>query len=424
KGFVISFTDVTAEREAVRSMYEANESLEKRVQERTLALEDALAQAERANASKSRFVAAASHDLLQPLSAAKLFLSSLEDGEASAERTQDTIRRARGALNSVETILGALLDISKLDAGLAALEPGPVPLGVVLQTLSEEFAPLAARKGLDLRILPCSVLVQSDAAYLRRILQNLVTNAIRYTERGRVLVGARRQAGKVRVEVWDTGPGIPETEQKAVFREFHRVRDGGGGADGMGLGLAIVERACGLLNHSIELWSEPGKGSGFFVTLPLCSTAKVHAKGVLDIIEPAQSALDNQIVLLVENDENLRRAMTLQLEKWGVSVLDAHGPKDVSEILDDLGMLPDLVIADFHLDDGITGLDVLDMISADHGAIPAIIVTANRSTELRRICRARGIALLYKPIDPGQLHESILELASLSLRDGVGSDRR
>lgn len=414
RGFVISFTDVTAEREAIRAMYDANESLEKRVQERTLALEDALAQAERANASKSRFVAAASHDLLQPLSAAKLFLSSLEDGIAPPEQVRDTIRRTRGALNSVETILGALLDISKLDAGLAALEPGPVPLGVVLNTLSEEFAPLASRKGLELRILPCSVLVQSDAAYLRRILQNLVANAIRYTDEGRVLVGARRKEGTVRVEVWDTGRGIPRDEQKAIFREFHRVRVGGGGSDGMGLGLAIVERACGLLNHPIDLWSEPGRGSAFFVSLPLCSTAKVHAKGVLDIARPIQSALDNLIVLLIENDEAVRRAMSLQLEKWGVSVLDVNGPHEVEELLGELGILPDLVIADYHLDDGLTGLDLLSTIERNHGRIPSMIVTANRSTELRRTCRAAGITLLYKPIDPEQLHSRILELVNVT----------
>lgn len=416
RGFVISFTDVTAEREAIRAMYDANESLEKRVQERTLALEDALSQAERANASKSRFVAAASHDLLQPLSAAKLFLSSLEDGVAPPEQVQDTIRRTRGALNSVETILGALLDISKLDAGLAALEPGPVPLGVVLKTLAEEFAPLAARKGLDLRVLPCSVLVESDAAYLRRILQNLVANAVRYTDEGRILVGARRKEGSVRVEVWDTGRGIPADEQKAIFREFHRVREGGGGSDGMGLGLAIVERACGLLKHPIDLWSEPGRGSGFFVNLPLCSTAKVHAKSVLDIAQPVQSTLDNLIVLLIENDETVRRAMTLQLEKWGVSVLDVNGPQEVDELLGELGILPDLIIADYHLDDGLTGLDLLSTIEQDHGSIPSMIVTANRSPELRRTCRAAGISLLYKPLDPGQLHARIMDLVEITAR--------
>ncbi|MEM8958489.1 MAG: PAS-domain containing protein [Pseudomonadota bacterium] len=416
RGFVISFTDVTAEREAIRAMYDANESLEKRVQERTLALEDALSQAERANASKSRFVAAASHDLLQPLSAAKLFLSSLEDGVAPPEQVQDTIRRTRGALNSVETILGALLDISKLDAGLAALEPGPVPLGVVLKTLAEEFAPLAARKGLELRILPCSVLVESDAAYLRRILQNLVANAVRYTDEGRILVGARRKEGSVRVEVWDTGRGIPIDEQKAIFREFHRVREGGGGSDGMGLGLAIVERACGLLNHPIDLWSEPGRGSAFFVSLPLCSTAKVHAKSVLDIAQPVQSTLDNMIVLLIENDETVRRAMTLQLEKWGVSVLDVNGPREVDELLGELGILPDLIIADYHLDDGLTGLDLLSAITQEHGAIPSMIVTANRSPELRRTCRTAGISLLYKPLDPGQLHARIMDLVEITTR--------
>lgn len=182
----------------------------------------------------------------------------------------------------------------------------------------------------------------------------------------------------------------------------------------MGLGLAIVERACGLLNHPLSLWSEPGKGSAFFVSLPLCSNAKVHAKGVLDITQPAQSTLDNLIVLLVENDDAVRRAMTLQLEKWGVSVLDVNGPGEVDELLGELGILPDLIIADYHLDDGATGLDLLGGIERAHGRIPSMIVTANRCPDLRRTCRSKDITLLYKPIDPAQLHGRIMELVEIT----------
>jgi signal transduction histidine kinase len=221
-GFVFSFTDVTAERAALVALSRANETLEARVMERTLELEDALANAERANASRSRFVAAASHDLLQPLSAAKLFISSI-GGEGLEPGAQVALDKAQNALMSVEGILDALLDISKLESGKAAVSVGAVQLDRLLRTLAEEFAPIAAAKGLQLVVVPCSVVVESDPAYLRRILQNLIGNAIRYTAKGRVLVGARRRGGVVRLEVWDTGPGIPEEAQNDIFKEFHRL---------------------------------------------------------------------------------------------------------------------------------------------------------------------------------------------------------
>lgn len=269
-GFVISFTDVTAERAATRAMEIANETLEQRVLDRTLELEDALSHAERANAARSRFVAAASHDLLQPLSAAKLFLAALSDGDLTDEARR-TLIKAGNALVSVEGILGDLLDISKLEAGKAALNLGTVRLGHILRQLDDEFAPVAVAKGLRLTVVPTSALVQSDATYLRRILQNLIGNAIRYTVTGRVLVGVRRARGRVRVSVHDTGPGIPEEEQENVFREFHRLNARASAAEGMGLGLAIVDRACALLGHPLLLTSVPGRGTAFDLTLPLAA---------------------------------------------------------------------------------------------------------------------------------------------------------
>jgi signal transduction histidine kinase len=263
-GFVMSFTDVTAERTALAALHRANETLEARVRERTLELEDALADAERANASRSRFVAAASHDLLQPLAAAKLFIASAADGEGVG-----ALDKALNALQSVEGILGALLDISKLESGRMAVTVGPVEVQPMLLRLAEEFAPLAAARGLRLRLRAGAHLVESDAGYLRRILQNLIGNAIRYTDRGGVLVAARRRGSSLRLEVWDTGPGIPEEAQEVIFREFQRLNARASAAEGMGLGLAIVERACGLLGHPLELVSRVGRGSLFRVTVPL-----------------------------------------------------------------------------------------------------------------------------------------------------------
>lgn len=267
-GFVMSFTDVTAERTALAALHRANETLEARVRERTLELEDALADAERANASRSRFVAAASHDLLQPLAAAKLFIASAADGEGAG-----ALDKALNALQSVEGILGALLDISKLESGRMAVTVGPVEVQPMLRRLAEEFAPLAAAKGLRLRLRAGAHLVESDAGYLRRILQNLIGNAIRYTDRGGVLVAARRRGSSLRLEVWDTGPGIPEEAQEMIFREFQRLNARASAAEGMGLGLAIVERACGLLGHPLELVSRVGRGSLFRVTVPLVAPA-------------------------------------------------------------------------------------------------------------------------------------------------------
>ncbi|MEY4984222.1 MAG: hypothetical protein RIR62_2488, partial [Pseudomonadota bacterium] len=271
-GFVMSFTDVSAERAAIEALSRANETLEARVMERTLELEDALGNAERANASRSRFVAAASHDLLQPLSAAKLFIASVTDGLPDAG-DRATLVKAQNALLSVEGILGALLDISKLESGRAAVSVGPVPLDHLLSQLRDEFGAIAAAKGLRLTVMPCRATVVSDPAYLRRILQNLIGNAIRYTARGGVLVGARRRAGQVRIEVHDTGPGIPEAEQDNIFKEFHRLDAPASASEGMGLGLAIVERACGLLGHPLGLRSEIGRGTSFMLQVPLTELA-------------------------------------------------------------------------------------------------------------------------------------------------------
>ena len=254
----MSFTDVSAERAAVKAISEVNETLENRVAARTLELEDALGEAERANASKSRFVAAASHDLLQPLSAAKLYIGGLQS-EIAPPALRERLTKAGNALVSVERILEALLDISKLDAGLAALDISTIHLGDMLSQLEDEIRPVAQQNGLDLRVVPTASMVRSDTTYLRRILQNLAWNAIRYTETGKVLIGVRRRRGLVRIQVCDSGPGIPEDQHEKVFAEFHRLNASASPSDGMGLGLAIVERACRLLQHPLHLRSVVGR---------------------------------------------------------------------------------------------------------------------------------------------------------------------
>ncbi|MBU9698494.1 PAS-domain containing protein [Rhodobacteraceae bacterium HSP-20] len=406
-GFVMSFTDVTAERAAIEALSRANETLEARVMARTLELEDALGNAERANASRSRFVAAASHDLLQPLSAAKLFISSVPD-EGLAPDARAALDKAQNALLSVEGILGALLDISKLESGRAAVSVGPVRLDRLLSQLNDEFGAIAAAKGLRLTVLPARITVTSDPAYLRRILQNLIGNAIRYTDRGRVLVGVRRKGATARIEVRDTGPGIPEEEQDNIFKEFHRLNARASASEGMGLGLAIVERACALLGHPLGLVSEIGRGTCFMVQVPRSESAA--ASDGPRPSPPPRPSIQNRIVFLVENDADLRRAMGLLLEKWGVNVLDAASGEEALSLIDELGILPDGFIVDYNLGEGMDGLRFLSEMQARHGPVPARIVTADRRAELHAACAAAGIGVMMKPLEPRALEAFVAGL--------------
>ncbi|MEI4487106.1 PAS-domain containing protein [Frigidibacter sp. MR17.14] len=414
RGFVMSFTDITREREAILAMARANETLEARVMERTLDLEDALANAERANAARSRFVAAASHDLLQPLSAAKLFVASVAD-DVESPKARTTLEKAQNALISVEGILGALLDISKLESGKAAVEVGPVRLGPMLAQLRDEFTPLAAKKGIRIDVLPCSATVSSDATYLRRILQNLIGNAVRYTQSGRVLVGARRRGGGLRIEVHDTGPGIPEHEQEAIFREFHRLNARASASEGMGLGLAIVERACALLGHPLDLRSTPGRGTCFSLGLTQTVARRDAPVAGLDLPEPAEDfGPGERIALLVENDAELQRAMALLLEKWGVAVLNVSSGEEALELLEEIGIVPDVMLVDQQLGEGLSGIETVRLLHARYGPRPVRIVTANRSTEVAKACAAAGVEILYKPIETEAL-ESFVMGAPISL---------
>lgn len=408
RGFVVSLDDVTRERMAIHAMLRANATLEARVKARTEQLADALVQAERANASRVRFVAAASHDLLQPLSAAKLFVAGARD-DAEDPRLNATLVKAHNALTSVEAILGALLDISRLEGGGSEVEIAPVPLGLLMAQLTDEFRPIAARKGLRLDIRPARRLVMSDPTYLRRILQNLISNAIRYTATGRILVGPRRIRGGVRIEVHDTGPGIAPEEQQAIFREFHRVNATASAAEGMGLGLAIVERACALLDHRLGLHSRPGHGTCFSVDLP---DAPAHLHPVQHApaphIQSEPGECGDRIVLLVENDADLRRAMAELLERLGVSVLEAENAEEALALLDEIGILPDICLVDQQLGDGMTGVEMVQALDARHGRRPTRIITANRAPQIRAAVRAAQLEIMFKPIDPDALASFVL----------------
>ncbi|MFN3954236.1 MAG: PAS-domain containing protein [Pararhodobacter sp.] len=433
RGFVISFTDVSAERRAIFALSRANETLEARVSARTLELEDALAHAERANSTRSRFVAAASHDLLQPLSAAKLFLASMED-EPLAPRGQDALAKARSALDSVETILDALLDISRLESGRLSVRIEPVALAPLLQRLATEFAPSAAEKGLRLRIRTTDAVVLSDATYLRRILQNLIGNALRYTSAGSVLVGVRpARDQRIRVDVIDTGPGIPPEEHENVFREFHRLNARASATEGLGLGLAIVERAAALLGHAVTLESTPGRGTRFTLlvqraTLPnpaLPNPALPNpalprpdtAQNVTAI--PARAALRSDLLgLLVEHDPALRRALAHLLEGWGISMLDAPDATEARDLLEEIDIRPDFLLIDEHLGHGEDGLSLATALIKRLGPIPTRLLSAERSAGLRQQAAALGLGILYKPIDTRILERFIVTLGPASRQPG------
>lgn len=397
RGFVISFTDVTLERQSAKALADANELLERRVQERTLELEDALSVAERANASKTRFVAAASHDLLQPLSAAKLYVSSLQTTESGPAD------KALNALRNVENIIGALLDISKLDAGALSLDITSVSLGVILSDLRDEFTPLARMKGIDLRIVPTTEHVTSDPGFVRRILQNLIGNAVRYTDEGRVLVGIRKRDNSVRIEIHDTGPGIAEDDQDRIFAEFERLPKNKNDGQGLGLGLAIVERACAQLGHPLRLVSSLDKGTCVQVTM---ERARLRPQRPQQ--GPAETASENLgdanlLALLVENDNDLRGALVQSLESWGIDTLESENAESALALLDEIQLLPDVAILDYQLGAGMHGLDLARHLRATAPTVKICMLTADRSMELTSACQANDLPLLHKPVEPTAL---------------------
>jgi signal transduction histidine kinase len=371
-------------------------------------IEEARARADEANASKTRFLAAASHDLLQPLNAARLFLSALAETELpeSAERLIENVDLA---FESIDRLLTALLDISKLDAGVVTPEIENVPLAPLLRRLVTECAPMAERKGLSLRVVPTAAVVRTDRDMLARALMNLLSNAIRYTRRGGVLVGVRREDAGFRVDVVDTGIGIPSEQQVEIFEEFRRL---GGDAEqrdrGCGLGLAIVERIARVLDHPLRVQSEPGRGSRFSLSLPAGSPAPALAPTGVEIGTAARSG--GALLVVIENEAAIREGMKVLLQGWGYVVLTAPSPEIAIGLLRRSRRRPAALIADYHLD-GCTGTDAIGMVRAECGAaIPAMVITADRMPEVRREVEAMAVPMLSKPVRPAQLRSLLAKM--------------
>ena len=413
-GLVTTFTDITPSVQAAEALERANATLERRVRERTreltrlnTELERAKAEADEANASKTRFVAAASHDILQPLNAARLYVTSLIERQRGGEDS-DLVRNVDASLEAVEEIFAALLDISRLDTGAMKPEMTDFRIDELLQRLEMEFAPLAREKRLDLIFMPCSLTVRSDRRLLRRLLQNLVSNAIKYTPAGSVLVGCRRRGQRLRIEVYDTGIGIPLGKRRAVFKEFHRLDQGARVARGVGLGLSIVERIARVLDCEVVLKSSTGRGSRFSVEVPRAT--EPAAKPVLHTISRATGGrLAGTIVLCIDNERTILDGMETLLGGWGCRVLTAADLAAALAAMQGSGLQPDGLLVDYHLDGANGVVTVAELRRRLNRDLPAILITADRSAHVRNEARAAGMHVLNKPIKPASLRASITQ---------------
>ncbi len=407
-GLVTTFTDITPSVKAAEALERANATLERRVRERTgeltrlnAELERAKAAADDANVSKTRFIAAASHDILQPLNAARLYVTSLIERQRSGE-DGDLARNVDASLEAVEEIFAALLDISRLDTGAMQPEMADFRIDELLARLEVEFAPLAREKGLELVFMPCSLAVRSDRRLLRRLLQNLVSNAIKYTQSGRVLVGCRRRGPRLRVEVYDTGIGIPHAKRRAVFKEFHRLDQGARVARGVGLGLSIVERIARVLDCEVGLRSTVGRGTRFSIEVPR-AIAAVAGPTLHAVAKVAAGRLTGTVVLCIDNERAILDGMETLLGGWGCRVLKAADLAAALAAMDALAVEPDGLLVDYHLDGG-NGLGAIaELRRRLHRDLPALLITADRSLHVREEARAAGVHVLNKPIKPASL---------------------
>ncbi|HEO8481904.1 TPA: PAS-domain containing protein [Stenotrophomonas maltophilia] len=403
-GYVATFTDVTAFRRAEEALKRSNETLERRVQDRTARLEQAVHEAERANVAKTRFLTAVGHDLIQPLHAAQLLTDAMSQ-HIESEFLDSFLRQIRGALDSTDDLLSGLLDISRLEAGGLVADPRPFALSTVLDPLAQEFAVLAAARGLQFRHVRSQAWVHSDPLLLRRVLQNFLANAIRYTRHGGVLLGVRRQGQALLIGVHDTGPGIAPEQQAVVFEEFHRVDRSNG--QGLGLGLTIAHRIADLLHAPLHLRSVPEHGSAFSISVqraapPATPRSSPPAAG--------SSALKGVRVLVVDNDPDALEAMRQLLLSWGCDVIAAGQADDIGPSAHEAA----LWLFDYHLDDGDTGVALWRRLVGMHGPRPTVILSADAGSDTREAVRGVGLSLLNKPFKPLALRWAINHLLAAS----------
>ena len=415
-GVVVTLIDATDSVLAAEELQRVNESLERRVTERTAELTrlneelaEAKAEADAANLSKTRFIAAASHDILQPLNAARLFTSTLVE-RMKRGKDGELARNVDSSLEAVEEILSALLDISRLDAGAMKADPQPFPIDEMLQALALEFGPAARKKGLKFTVMPCGLMLNADRKLLRRVLQNFVSNAVKYTKEGRVLMGCRRLGGTLRIEVHDTGPGIPDSKFDVIFQEFQRLHTDGDGTSGLGLGLSIVERMAKVLEAPVHVRSKLGRGSVFAVDVPVAEGVKPVAQKKARKVQPPALAAAVR-VLVIDNERAILEGMSLLLTGWGNLVETATGLDEALAVLAAHDGKIDMILADYHLnnEDGISLIRTLRTRARRH--IPAVLITADRTPAVADLALAHDVHVLRKPVKPAALRAAMSHVA-------------
>ena len=413
-GLVATVSDMTERVRRAAALREMNETLEQRVAARTAELVAANAElakarqaAEAANLGKTRFLAAASHDILQPLNAARLYAAALQDrmtNRADAEISANI----GSSLEAVEALIGAVLDISRLEAGGMEAKIEDFPLDRLLRQIETDMKPLAAERGIALKFVRTSVVVRSDRNLLRRLIQNLVSNAVKYTRAGKVVVGARRRGrGGVDLEVADSGIGIPADKLQSIYQEFVRLDEGTRTARGLGLGLSIVDRIARVLDHPVEATSEHGRGTRFKVRLPLAEARPALVAETPPLPAKGGLALAGTRVMCIDNEASIRSGMEMLLSGWGCTVDTFASAGEAIAALSERRVAPDIALVDYHLDDG-TGLEAIRAIRQRFGAeLPAILVTADRSPELRRRALEAEVDVLAKPLKPASLRAAM-----------------
>ncbi|HVZ45057.1 MAG TPA: response regulator [Ramlibacter sp.] len=365
--------------------------------------------AERANAAKSRFMAAVSHDLRQPMHALTLFLENLK-GTELPETSRQLVTRMESALHSTQLLLDSILVMSRLENGMIVPNFTSFDLQPVLDRIRLGFEGAAKRKGLRLHVRPSRAVVFSDIGLLERILSNLVANALRYTDRGGVLVACRERGDTLQLEVWDTGVGIAAQHQAAIFDEFFRIDRGNDHQGGIGLGLTIVRSCSALLDCTVRLRSEPGRGSRFWLRVPLRTQPAVAMPPLVPQMHDEDGArpFPGLGVLLVDNDHDILQATCSVLQRWGCVVAKATSGQQAEALLEASGSAPDLVISDLRLDDGELGTDLVMRLRKQYGQkLPALLLSGDTSLQTAREVRRHGLKLLYKPLPPGRLRAAI-----------------
>lgn len=431
-GFFVLIRDITERRKTALALEQAYDHLERRVKERTAALtglntqlrqeiteraivearlRDAKLEAERANLSKTKFLAAVSHDLLQPLNAARLFTSALQE-QSFGPKAEGLVRSVSTSLDDVENLLGTLVDISKLDAGVIKPDVTAFDLRDLLNNIAREFRQMAMAEGQRLDFIACSAVVESDSQLLARILRNFLTNAIRYTGKGRILLGCRRRDKHVLLQVWDTGPGIPEDKLTEIFQEFKRIRPGGSPHDkGLGLGLAIVDKISRMLGHEVTVSSREGKGSVFSVKVPVGQLQPQQKTPDQSHLAAGDGGFGGARIWVIDNDLSICQGMKTLLEGWDCQIVTAVSLEDLERQLDPAKSSVDLILADYHLDNGENGVDVVAEINSRRlYPAPVIMITANYTSELKQHIRELGHLLMNKPVKPLKLRSALSHL--------------